>query len=317
MTGEASKADLSQVNFEFLASYSKFRRYPGFSSADVGAIAQADAINALSHAGSVWVSMPESPIVAAYLYPLQWDTEHFGMPMYRLEVLSSREATVEQCAALVSQVLHEAALVPGSHVSAEVDIDDYSTVNSLFHSGFELLDLRRTYCTNRMRQDIDFVRMRSRVRHYRPEDFDAVMRLVRTTTFPSRFYRDQFISPDKAAAMYEKWFAGLLAEHGKSANAMVYVRGGEVVACGAVGEKDLSYAGLARKFRTGSLYVGRPDAVGAYAPVLYQLILESIESHGLGDTTVSLNNVTVCRVLEGFRSYKSAAASYSLRKMIQ
>lgn len=312
-----AQTDLAKLDFEPLACFSKYRRFPGFAVSETAAIARAETLAAAADAGSVCASAPENNAAAiACLYPLTWDTGHFGMPMYRLDVLSSADAGIDDCSETIACAIRDAALATGSHISAEVDIDDYSSLNGLLRNGFEILDLKRTYCTNRMRNDIDFVRMRSRVRHYHPDDFDAVMDLVRATRFPSRFSRDQYISPEQASLMYQKWFAALLSEFGKTSNAVVYERHGEVVGCGALGEKDFAYAGLERKFRTGSLYAGRPDAVGAYTPVLYQLIIEALESHGLVDTTVSLNNVTVCRVLEGFRSYKSAAASYSLRKMI-
>ena len=102
----------------------------------------------------------------------------------------------------------------------------------------------------------------------------------------------------------------------RQSNAIVYERQGRLLSCGAIGETDFGYAGLPHRLRTGSLYAGSTDSVGAYTPVLYQLIMEALESHGLVDTTVSMNNVTVCRIIEGFRSYKSAAAAYSLRHLV-
>lgn len=300
--------------FVYLSRYSRYRRYPGFSIEDTGAIAHAESGKA-SNAMAV-VSASGIVDALAYLYPLDWDSSHFGRPMYRLDVLSGGVEDVAVCRSLVEALLRSSSLPEGAHISAEIDIDDYCALNGVLACGFEILDLRRTYCTNRMRQDIDFVRMRSRVRYYRNDDHDAVMALVRSTRFPSRFLRDSFIPLPHVVSMYEKWFAGLLEQHGSSSNVVVYERHGEVVGCGAIGEKTLYLPGREKRFRTGSLYAGRPDAVGAYTPVLYQLIVDALQSHGLVDTTVSLNNVTVCRVLEGFRSYKSAAASYSTRKVL-
>lgn len=312
------QASLQDIDFEALAAFSRYRRYPGFSAADVGTIARADAARALGDNGTAWLvkNSNGNQVSCAYLHAMDWDSNHFCMPMYRLEVLSSATATLDECTALITSLTASAALHKGAHLSVDVDIDDYNSLNALLFHGFEVLDLKRTYCTNRMRHDIDFVRMRSRVRPYQPHDYEQVMQMVRTTTFPSRFTRDRFIHPELTTAMYEKWFSLLLSAQGKTANAVVYERRGEVIGCGAIGEKCFSYAGLPHRLRTGSLYAGRPDAVGAYTPVLYQLIMDALESHGLVDTSASLNNVTVCRVLEGFRSYKSAATCYSLRKVV-
>ena len=141
------------------------------------------------------------------------------------------------------------------------------------------------------------------------------MRLVRETDFPSRFSRDPHLQPKKVKALYEKWFHNLLAD--PNANAIVYERQGAILACGAIGQVNYAYAGLAQCLRTGSLYAGNAKAVGAYTPVLFRLIMDALDSHGLVDTTVSMNNVAACKILEGFRSYKSAAAAYSLRLYVE
>lgn len=315
MIRQFSAAQLAVLDMSTLVTFSRLRRYPGFSVENLVAILRADLAGWLADDGGyclVMVDDADKPVALACLHLLRWDAEHFAMPMFRLQLFSSANAGARQVEALVRRVLDGFGCQQGDHVSVEIDIDDYSGLNALLEIGFRIFDLRRTYCTNRMRQDIDFVRMRTRVRPYRDADHHAVMALVGQVRFPSRFSRDPSISPDLAAGMYEKWFGRLLAAHGSSANAVVYERQGEVVACGAIGEKDYQYAGVDLRLRTGSLYAGRPDAVGAYTPVLYQLIVDALESHGLVDTTASMNNVTVCRVLEGFRSYKSAAASYSL-----
>lgn len=313
MTKVLTQGIINQLDLSGVIEFSRLRRYPGFSSSEITAILHADLLTWLSNQGKCRAIVNDDARVTALtcIHPIEWDSAHFSIPMLRLQMQCSTITTIEQCRQLAIATLSDAMIKPGDHISTEVDIDDYNTLNGLLSLGFQILDLRRTYCTNRMRQDIDFLRMRSRVRHYEPSDYEAVISLARKTSFPSRFTRDPHIAPEKTSAMYEKWFHNLL--NSPSSNAVVYERNGKVVACGAIGEIDFGYAGLVKKIRTGSLYAGGRDAVGAYPPVLYQLIIEALESHGLVDTTVSMNNVTVCRVLEGFRSYKSAAASYSLR----
>lgn len=308
--------NLPDLDMDRVVAFSRLRRFPGFSKKELTAILRADLDNWLnSDGGQGRVVFDDKGHVSALgcLVPMEWDSRHFGMSMSRLHLAISPELDMLRCRELVEKLLNEVSLRSGDHVSAEVDIDDYTSLNTLIRLGFEVLDLRRTYCTNRMRDDIDFVRMSSRTRHYRPDDHQAVMALVAQTVFPSRFSRDPSIDQSLVSAMYSRWFEELLSSHGQIANAIVYERAGEVIACGAIGEKSYSYAGVQESLRTGSLYAGRADSVGAYVPVLYRLIVEALASHGLVETTVSLNNVTVCRVLEGFRSYKSAVASYSLR----
>lgn len=313
MIKECSAEQLAGLDMSSLVTFSRLRRYPGFSLESLVAILRADVAGWLADDGGycqIIVGDDEKPLALACLHVLRWDTEHFAMPMFRLQLFCSASAKVDQVEMLVRRVLEGFGCQRGDHLSVEIDIDDYAGLNALVGIGFRIFDLRRTYCTNRMRQDIDFVRMRTRVRPYRKADYPAVMALVAQVRFPSRFSRDPSIPPELTAGMYEKWFGKLLASHSSSANAVVYERQGEVVACGAIGEKNYQYAGVDLQLRTGSLYAGKADVVGAYTPVLYQLIVDALESHGLVDTTASMNNVTVCRVLDRF--YKSAATSYSL-----
>ena len=310
-SGKPDGLDLSPV-----VAFSRLRRFPGFAVDILTAILDADLTVWLDKDGgraAFLLDENERLVALGCLVPMAWDSLHFDIPMSRLQLALALDTDMQQCRELVMALLDDAGVRAGHHISAEVDIDDYASLNTLTSLGFEVLDLRRTYCTNRMRDDIDFIRMSSRTRHYQPEDHQTVMALVAQTTFPNRFSRDAMIDPERVSAMYSRWFDNLLSSHEKTANAVVYERGGEVIACGAIGEKDYGYAGVPIAIRTGSLYAGRPDSVGAYVPVLYRLIIEALVSHGLVETTVSMNNVTVCRVLEGFRSYKSAAASYSLR----
>lgn len=295
-----------------LTDFSRLRRYPGFSAQDLEKILWADFQDWLNKGGKYQTLEKNGSTTAlACLHPLEWDSAHFSMPMSRLQLLGSSHTSIEQYKALTQELLDSQDKSDGQHISVEVDIDNYNALNALTALGFEVLDLRRTYCTNRMRHDIDFVRMINRTRYYHPNDYSQVMRLVRETDFPSRFSRDPHLQPKKVKSLYEKWFHNLLAD--PNANAIVYERQGAILACGAIGQVNYAYAGLAQCLRTGSLYAGSAKAVGAYTPVLFRLIMDALDSHGLVDTTVSMNNVTVCKILEGFRSYKSAAAAYSLR----
>ena len=302
-------------DFSCLTSYSPLRRYPGFSNEDIGKILAAD-FRQWREKGAVDnienIDKDHQPLVS--LVPLEWDSEHFSIPMYRLQLHGKSSTSREEYSDAISRVIQFTKPEKGSHIAADVDIDNYSCLNALIGLNFEIMDIKRTYCTNRMRSDIDFIRMSNRTRHYKPDDYNDVMNLVRTTDFPSRFSRDEFLDKEKVKTLYEKWFHNLLSN--PKNNAVVYERNNEIIACGAIGEIDYSYAGVKRRLRTGSLYTGNEKSVGAYAPVLYRLITEAIESHGIVDTSASMNNTTVCKIIESFRSYKSAATAYSLRRLI-
>ncbi|MEY1661991.1 hypothetical protein [Isoalcanivorax beigongshangi] len=243
------------------------------------------------------------------LVPLAWDSAHFGQPMARLQLLRSTGVAETDCARLVDCAL----ATESGHLSAEVDVADYLSFNLLARRGFELLDTRRTYCAYAPRKP-QLGRRRQGIRPYRTADRAAVLEIVADTRFPSRFYRDDGLAPARVAAMYHQWFARLLDDHGRSSDAVVYEREGQVLACGAIGERDFSAAGVPLRARTGSLYAGLPSATGAYLPVLEMLISRALETYDFAETTVALQNTAACRALESFTAVYATATSYSLRR---
>lgn len=293
--------------------------FPELHVEDIASICRADLIRLVAAGAHCFAVRDGGGAVqgVACIFSMEWDTQHFSMPMYRVQIVTDRDISSSAVAAMLRAILEASCLRCGGHVSAEVNVDNYTVLNVLLEAGFEILDFRRTYVTNRMRADVDFVRMRSRVRPYQVSDYEAVMSIVRNTDFPSRFGRDSALDQGLVKTMYTSWFDGLLSGTGKTSSVMVYERAGEIIACGGIGEKDFSYAGVARKMRTNSLYTSKKGAVGAYAPVLYQLIIEALQTHDMVETTASLNNRTVCRIIEGFRSYKSASSSCSLRLLVR
>lgn len=305
-------ANLPPLDLSSLTAFSRLRRYPGFSSEDLEKILWADFQDWIEKGGEYQTLEENGSITAlACLHPLEWDSDHFSIPMFRLQLLGGVHTTTEQYRALTQELLSRPNKSGGKHISMEVDIDNYNALNAVTALGFEVLDLRRTYCTNRIRNDIDFLRMTHCTRLYQKKDYEAVMHLVKNRDFPSRFSRDQYLSSIKVRSMYQQWFHKLLTS--PNTIAIVYEKNEEVIACGAVDEVNFKYAGLPHRLGSSSLYAGNKLSAGAYPPVIFRLIEESLHSYGLGEATVSMNNVTVCKILEGFRSYKSAAAAYSLR----
>lgn len=297
-----------------LVVYSKFRRHPGFSRNEIDRINAFTLSRLLSSQGFGFLRERNGKVVALAVVELsRWESDYFGLPMARLHCFAGDGAANDEVASIVQMALDQAFRAEGvRHVSADVDIDDYCVVNSLFHCGFEVMDIKRTYFTNRLHSGSDYERFLAAVRCYRPDDAFAVADIIGSAHFDTRFTRDVCLDSEKSEQLYRDWFSRLIVDAGVSSQVVVFERNGKVVGCGGIGEMDFSSYGLDRKMRTGSLYACSSDGVGGYGPVLYCLTRDALISHGLVETTVSLNNAAAVRVVEGVRPNRSVT-SYALR----
>lgn len=297
--------------------HSRFRRHPGFSSDDVLQISSIDFRSYFSdrNFGS-FITSGADVLALCSILENSWEAEFFGIPMARLHCFSSSLVSDEELSLLVGRSVSNAFEKGGiRHISVDVDIDDYKVLNCLSRNGFEILDLKRTYFTNRLADNPDFSRSIDRVRSYSDSDSGEVGRIISSARFETRFTRDRFLRRECSEELYRKWFSNLVAAAGESSDVVVFERMGRIVGCGGIGEMSFSKYGINRKMRTGSLYACSPEGVGGYAPVLYRLTRDAISTHGLVETTVSLNNAAAVRVVEGVRPNRSTT-SYAMRLFI-
>jgi len=236
--------------------------------------------------------------------------------MGKLYLLRSDGLAESTLSSLVADTLQCAQKKHGiSHFSIEVDIDDYASLNCLLKHGFEIMDLKRSYFTSGIHHTEQLAKGSACVRPYESSDRGAVVAIAEQAHFETRFTRDVHIEPGLASKMYQKWFQRMLDDAGNSFNVIVYQRQGQIVACGGIGEIDFLKYGINKRMRTNSLYASLPTGVGAYGPFLYRLTSEALQTHGLVEATISLNNTSAIRVVEGIRPNRSVTM-YSLRKFI-
>lgn len=310
MTTQVEGAEVKQESNSYdlacLNGFSRYRRHPGITEADCRALLAFQVAKMLEHRGRVCESDAGRISMLASISELPWESAHFSLPMAQLNLLNDGCRGTHAVADIVKAVLEGySRWGDARHISAEVDVDDYVSLNALTKCGFEVLDFKRTYFTNRLAANAGFERLGRNIRAYSPDDLAAVSKLVDQVDFETRFTRDNLLDARRAKAVYRVWFDTLLQQAGQGSNALVYERYGEVVACGAIGEVDLHPQGVPVKLRGGSLYAATGAGVGAYGPILYRLTREAIATHGLVETTVSLNSSAATRVVEGVRPNKS------------
>lgn len=306
------------VSCSGLEFYSRFRYHPGFSSDDVSRMSAIDFSLLFNDENIGFFVMSSGEAVALCVAVKSvWESGYFDVSMARLYCFSSANVDADLLSVLVNKTVNHAFEKSGiCHFSIDVDIDNYQVLNCLAGNGFEILDIKRTYFTNKLGVNPEFSRSVARVRDYTEADADIVQEIIAAARFETRFTRDRFLSRDASDALYQQWFMNLVKDSGLGSHVVVFERMGRVVGCGGIGEMSFSRYGIDRKMRTGSLYACSSEGVGGYAPVLYRLTSDAIASHGLVETTVSLNNASAVRVVEGVRPNRSTT-SYAMRRFIQ
>src|SRR5690554_1312186 len=238
-----------------LYHFSQYRHYPHFTDGELMELREV-AIARLLMAGTVELLLSHDVVQALVsISPLEWDSSHFGRPMAKVELMCSPSADVISVSKIVQQAVKDYQQKTScKHFSIEIDMDDYISLNACFCAGFEVLDFKRTYFTNRLHDSEEYKRFSSSIRPYSEKDREAVLELFYNTEFSTRFTRDKYLDNQLAQDIYRLWAENLLNTYPEKSNILIYERHGKVVACGAIGEKNLSSLGVNKTLRTGSVY---------------------------------------------------------------
>jgi hypothetical protein len=313
----ASRLGKEGPDWSALLFHSRFRRHPGFSEADIFTISRRHCEDLVTEDALGFCLLEQDAVMAfCAIVPNRWESDFFCMPMARVQCFTAAAVPDTALDELLARSLSEAFAAQGiRHFSIDIDVDDYTLVNVFIRAGFEMMDLKRTYFANKLDSNPAYEKLLPAVTNYRPEDLDEVSALVKEVSFTTRFTRDPHVSKEKADQLYRQWFHQLLDDAGKGSQVVVFRKLGAIVGCGGIGEMDFSRYGIARCLRTGSLYACTPSGVGGYAPVLFRLTRDALASHGLVETTVSLNNAAAVRVVEGVRPNRSVTV-YCMRRFL-
>lgn len=311
------RLDKATLDWSALLFHSRFRRHPGFSEDEISAISRRQCEDLVTGDALGYCLLTQDAVMAfCAIVPNQWESDFFGMPMARVHCFTSSGVADADLDGLLARSLAEAFAAQGiRHFSVDIDVDDYRLVNVFIRAGFEMMDLKRTYFANKLDSNPAYEKLLPAVTDYRPQDLEEVSALVRAVSFTTRFTRDPHVAKEKADQLYRQWFHQLLDDAGKGSQVVVFRKRGAIVGCGGIGEMDFSRYGIARRLRTGSLYACTQAGVGGYAPVLFRLTRDALATHGLVETTVSLNNAAAVRVVEGVRPNRSVTV-YCMRRFL-
>jgi RimJ/RimL family protein N-acetyltransferase len=257
----------------------------------------------------------ETPFGAAAWRALDWDTEQFGIPAARLDLLETSGSYTDARAhnrELLRAVLAECREGGIRHLSARVDTGDLATIPALEEAGFELIDGIQTFL---LRIKGNPMPAPSGTRLFEPGDLPEILEIGRTAFFFDRFHADPALPAVVADRVNETWTRNCCL--GSAADAVVVAeeegRVASYVTCQADSQAD-------RQARNGIIVLvatavwarGRGAARRASAAALHWFAERGIETVEVG---TQLRNIPAARLYESL-GFRLTRTSLTFRKVL-
>lgn len=151
---------------------------------------------------------------------LEWDSEMFGFPAGRLDMLLASGTYAEARARsqqVLGTVISDCARHGIRHLTARVDPRDYPALHTLQAAGFELIDGIQTFTlpvTDEISREFP-----EGARSYQPRDLDSVVEIGRTSFVYDRFHNDPFLPKAVSDSLHGVWTKNCCL--GKAADAVI------------------------------------------------------------------------------------------------
>jgi dTDP-4-amino-4,6-dideoxy-D-galactose acyltransferase len=253
---------------------------------------------------------------------LDWDTEQFGFPAARLDLLTAsgdRQSAGRTKTDLVDDALQECRNHDIRHVTARVDAGDLTSVGALERNGFELIDGIQTFSLRipsapiAVRNSAESIT----VRLYQESDLPQVLQIARSAYVYDRFHADSALDEETADRINETWVRNSCL--GTMADAVIIATAGDAVLGYVTCQIDKE---ATRVLGVGCGEIGmvattsrmRNAGVASAATVR---ALEWFEAQGVSAVEVGtqLRNIGAARLYEGC-GFRLTAASLTLRKVM-
>ncbi len=156
-----------------------------------------------------WRTGPQGLSALVAWSPLAWDSEQFGFPAGRIELLFARGEYQEARrlkSSLVAEALEGCSGARIRHVTARVDTGDMSSIHALEKNGFEIIDQIQTLGFRL--SDAPAVERRDnpcKVGLFALEHLNDILSLARTLYQFDRFHSDPSLPNGVADRLHEAW----------------------------------------------------------------------------------------------------------------
>lgn len=253
----------------------------------------------------------ETPAGVAEWRTLQWDSEQFGIPAARLDLLEASGSYVEARAQkrdVLASVLHECREAGIRHLAARVDTGNFSTIHALEEAGFELIDSILTF---QLSLNGNHASAPSGIRLFEPRDLPEVLEIGRTAFVFDRFHADPALSQAVADRVNESWTRNSCL--GTAADAVIVAeeegRIASFVTCRTDGKAE---HGIIVLVATAAWARGRGAARRASLAALHWFAEQGMETVEVG---TQLRNIPAARLYESL-GFRLTRTSLTFRKVL-
>ncbi|MBN1582137.1 MAG: GNAT family N-acetyltransferase [Anaerolineae bacterium] len=158
----------------------------------------------------------------AQMRQMEWDTNHFGIEIWRLDQLGAWTEPSHQDQILdhlVQACLQTAHARGGQGMQTRVPIDNLPAIHALERANFHVMEVLTTWLFDLNRTPIPPKRNPELIRDAEPADEEPLIELARAvyTPIPDRFHVDPHLSPRASDELYAEWirnsFSGQMADH--------------------------------------------------------------------------------------------------------
>jgi len=253
----------------------------------------------------------ETPAGVAEWRNLEWDSEQFGIPAARLDLIEASGSYAEARAEkqkLIASVLDQCSKAGIRHLSARVDTGDLTTIHALEDAGFQLIDGIQTFLL-----PLDGYRASepSGTRLFEPRDLPEVLEIGRTAFVFDRFHADPALSPAVADRVNETWTRNCCL--GIAANTVVVAEEEERVASYVTCRTDQqARRGTIILVATAQWARGRGAARRASGAALHWFAGQGMESVEVG---TQFRNIPAARLYESL-GFRLTRTSLTFRKVL-
>ncbi|MFN8644567.1 MAG: hypothetical protein U0802_23990 [Candidatus Binatia bacterium] len=301
---------------EALAAASPFkpyRQYRSYSRREQTAILLAEIDHALATSGETSVAVGSPELRAAVVgRPLPWDSAYFGVPMGRLDVITTPAASLADRDAAIEAACRAARADGTRHLTARVDVGDLETLGALEAHGFRTMDALGTYILRPGKDAVRDVRSVGPLRPATAADHDAILDITRQAYagYRGRFHLDPHLPRDRADAFYEMWARQCLT--GAMADVVMVSSDASARVIGYLAHRRREPASsIGMPIYGGGLGACRPDAPGAYASLIRDSALWAHGQGAVAECQTQLANFPVIRVYESV-GFHYVRAEYTL-----
>ena len=171
----------------------------------------------------------------AQMHWLEWDTNHFGVEIWRLDHMGMWESSSQGwiiADALVKGIIQVAREQGCRCIQARIPVDNLKAVHALESNGFRMMEILTVWLFDFARASIPPKKHPDMVRDFEPADCESLVELARTVyaSTPGRFHMDPHLPSRTSDELYADWMrnscSGELADH-----ISVAASDGKVVGC--------------------------------------------------------------------------------------